>query len=290
MSKALFLTIYKYRDDLTNQQINASLGHFYEGLTALLKYQNTCFSKNKENVEKDVRAMLEKVKDEKRKKKAVKIMEDLEEKYKRYDWVVIVYKTMHAIKKVVMKPIVSGFKTTTGSELNVAVARQLVGPHKQTKAIKTKFDMCRTSIKKKPCSKLEKTLKGCGLTDMYKAIHSYYNWYDGSAGPKNAPKTVTEKEEDDFADVEGNTDRDDEEVDYIFKGTCGKTRSSFKVIIKSDQELDTFNPCTKLDCKNGGKCVTLIDFTLAKCECVPYYWGEFCENDFFALAKKAFVI
>ncbi|KAK2892389.1 hypothetical protein Q8A67_012377 [Cirrhinus molitorella] len=79
-------------------------------------------------------------------------------------------------------------------------------------------------------------------------------------------------------------DRSDQNP-YIFRGECqrfpGVKGGKFVVLIKSDEEIMTVDPCFNLDCGGPGRgsCVRVPDIFLAVCHCNTNYYGQNCMND-----------
>lgn len=172
----------------------------------------------------------------------------------------------------------TGFTEVKKEGISVAVARQVKGTHTKTASVKQTIGRCiKDSVK---CHEVEKKLRECtetmegkSVTRTYTAVHAYLR--------KAHDSYNTKEETDEGYEVSA---APEDQTPHVYIGKCekylGLGKGKFVVLIKSDEEIMTEDPCSKLDCGGAGrgKCVKVKGMFLAMCECKMPYYGEHCEE------------
>lgn len=263
---------------LTNTQSEARIDEeskiTYEASLSMFKMHMQCINNSLDYIKKDVTALIDKTK--KHSELAKEIWLFLVEVYDRYDWMVVAFvnkKSSHETLKSLNRHVMSGFTVVTKNTISVAVARQVKGKHTKAALVNQAIGRCidesvlcyNVAEKLQECTE---TMEGIPVSRTYTAVHAYRKHADDS---QNLPDEV-------YAAPEEREDK------YIYKGKCKKSPGvkggKFVVLIKSDEEIMTKDPCSKVDCggNNKGTCVRFNGNFLAGCECKLPYYGQNCEE------------
>lgn len=242
----------------------------YESASVMFQIHKYCIINSTDFIQKDVVGLMDNTKD--RQKLAEKVRSELAVMYDRYDWMVVAFITKNSKHKIIEtqnKHILSGFTEVTKGEVSVAVARQVKGNHTKASKVKKAIDPC--FAKSVLCYKVPKTLGACGgfvgripVSQTYTAVHAFISEGHDSYNAQEVQK--------------------DAKTPYIYTGKCNKSPGikggKFVVLIKSDEEMMTTDPCSELDCGGSqkGECVRVENTSLAMCECKLPYYGQNCEQ------------
>ncbi|KAG1968283.1 hypothetical protein F2P79_003237 [Pimephales promelas] len=153
--------------------------------------------------------------------------------------------------------------------------RQVKGNHTKIDLVKQTIGRCiKDSVSchevAQKLSKCTEAMEGKSVTQTYTAVHAYIR--KGHASYK------TEEEDEIIAATK------DQTPPAVYIGKCkkylGMKTNNFLVLIKSDEEIEKKDLCSKMNCggKERGKCVKMKDVFLAMCECKMPYYGEDCEE------------
>ncbi|XP_063326979.1 uncharacterized protein LOC134625654 [Pelmatolapia mariae] len=285
---------YRLENTMSKAKDEEMMKNVYEAMTAMFDIQKRCIANSMTYVLQDVKPFIEKSK--KRDDLAKEVWSFLQMAYDRYDWMVVAFitlKSSHKILKTENKHVLTGFHDVSTQRITVSVARQVKGTHSKVKKVIKAIEKCIT--KKVLCYKVADTLSKCGeevagipVSKTYTAVHAYTRRAHQSikakeANPKARGEARAKGEATNEDDVSASPENPSAQTPYIYTGECQKSpgvkHRKFVVLIKSDEEMLGKDPCAKLDCKNGGKCVPIEDMFLAMCQCNYPYYGLHCESD-----------
>uniref|UniRef100_A0A8C1RUX3 EGF-like domain-containing protein n=1 Tax=Cyprinus carpio TaxID=7962 RepID=A0A8C1RUX3_CYPCA len=271
---------YKLKDTKSVAKADEMAGIAYDTASVMFQVHMQCIKNSMDYVKKDVKSLIDQKKA--RSELAKEVWSFLVKEYDRYDWMVVAFiskKSQHEILKFLNSHVLSGFTPVEEGIVTVAVARQVKGTH--TKALLVKQAIGRCIDEKVQCNKVAKKLAECSelvegkpVSQTYTAVHAYLRDAHDSQD--------AQKEQEEDYDV--NAAPEDSPDQYIYKGKCKKFKflqGKFVVLIKSDEEIMTKDPCSKLDCgekEKKGTCVRIKDMFLAACECNNPYYGQNCEE------------
>ncbi len=250
----------------------------YESASELFKIHIDCILKGDEYIQNDVQELISGTKDFQ--KLADDIRSFLVKTYYRYDWMVVAFekkKSGHEHIKFHNRHTRSRFLEVTKDEITVAVARQVKGTHNKEIRLKVQRAIGNCFQKQVECHKVADQLSDCKelvpgigkVSDTYSAVHAYKH-IDKAHDSYNAEEAPS-----------------DPKVPYIYKGQCQKVvgTGQFVVLIKSDVDIVTKDPCSTLKCDpKRGTCISLKDPLVAMCQCIQPYYGPTCGDNFMILA------
>lgn len=273
---------YKFEDIESDARVDMQAKIAYDAASVMLDIHMQCIKSSMDYIKKDVAAQIDRTKT--RTELAKEVLSILMNDYDRYDWMVVAFitkKSHHEHIKMLNSHTLSGFTEVIKEGISVAVARQVKGTH--TKAALVKQTIGRCIDKSVLCHKVANKLKDCTETvegkpvsQTYTAVHAYLR----EAHDNLDAKEVTDED----YDVSASPEDSSAQTPYIYRGECqrspGVKGGKFVVLIKSDEEIMTTNPCSKLDCGGNerGSCVQVKDMFLAVCECKMPYYGQNCEE------------
>ncbi|KAI2665706.1 Ankyrin repeat domain-containing protein 7 [Labeo rohita] len=204
--------------------------------------------------------------------------------YDRYDWMVVAFRTKksgHKMREFMNRHVLSGFTKVTKDSVSVAVGRQVKGTH--TKAVLVRQAIARCVDKSVLCYKVAKKLAECSeavenkpVSQTYTAVHAYLREAHDSHNAQEVP--------DEDYEFSTSPEHSSPQTPYIYRGECQRSLAvkggKFVVLIKSDEEIMTEDPCSKLDCggNDRGSCVPVEGMFLAVCQCNKEYYGQNCEE------------
>lgn len=272
---------YKLKNIESDSKADEMAGIAYNISSVMFQVHMQCIKNSMDYVKKDVKSLIDQKKA--RSELAKEVWSFLVKEYDRYDWMVVAFiskKSQHEILKFLNSHVLSGFTPVEEGIVTVALARQVKGSH--TKALLVKQAIGRCIDEKVLCYKVAKKLTECSelvegkpVSQTYTAVHAYLRDAHDS-------QDAQKKQEEDY-DVSA-APEDSPDL-YIYKGKCTKSPGvkggKFVVLIKSDEEIMTKDPCSKLDCgekEKKGTCVRIKDMFLAACECNNPYYGQNCEE------------
>ncbi|RXN13857.1 hypothetical protein ROHU_009406 [Labeo rohita] len=244
---------YRLKDIESAARIDEGAKIAYEAMSAMFQVHVKCITSSMKYVEKDVTKLIDK--SQKRSELAKKIWSSLEKDYDRYDWMVVAFwtkKSGHKIIETMNHHVLSGFTEVRKDSVSVAVARQVA----------KKLAECSEPVENKPVSQ------------TYTAVHAYLREAHDSHNAQEVPDE----------DYEVSASPQNSSAPYIYRGECRRspavTGGKFVVLIKSDEEIMTQDPCSKLDCGGNerGSCVPVEGMFLAVCKCNKEYYGQNCEE------------
>nr|XP_046272488.1 uncharacterized protein LOC124073953 [Scatophagus argus] len=240
----------------------------YDSASVMFQIQKFCIFNSTDYIVNDVKWLIDNTK---REELAKKVRSFLQKTYDRYDWMVVAFITKHSKHKVVEtlnKHVLSGFMEVTKDKVSVAVARQVKGTH--TKSYQVEGAIKRCISNSVLCYKVEEKLRRCGeyvagipVSQTYTAVHAFIS-----------------KAHQSHSDPEIYSDN----PPYIVQGVCEKSPGvkggKFVVLVKSDEEITSKDPCSKLNCggPQRGTCVRVENTFVALCECKQPYYGQNCEH------------
>uniref|UniRef100_A0A672GKA0 EGF-like domain-containing protein n=1 Tax=Salarias fasciatus TaxID=181472 RepID=A0A672GKA0_SALFA len=113
------------------------------------------------------------------------------------------------------------------------------------------------------------------ITSTYSAVHAYIHKAHDSHNTQDLYEEMV------------NPEQYSPQTPYIYRGSCEKSpgvkNGKYVVLIKSDEELESKDPCAKLNCGGSqrGQCVPVPKLFLAMCQCMlgVGMQGSLCEND-----------
>ncbi|KAM4530082.1 uncharacterized protein PAE49_022744 [Odontesthes bonariensis] len=257
----------------------------HETSMAMSNIHKYCILHPDEYIKKDTLDLIDENQD--RSELAKDIRSSLEQKFDRYDWLVVAFITRNSqysfwFFKKLNKHFLSGFAEVTKGEVSVAVAKQVKGTY--SRAEKVKEDITKCLGKKPDCQEVIEKLKQCKdnkgaeLMGMVTAVHSYISKSHDSVVD---PSKKEQDSDDEYIDQDKTS-----ELPYIHKGQCNKYKifdgGHFRVMIKSDEEMQNEDPCKDVDCGgiDRGECVPLKNVLKAVCECKMGFHGKECEEKF----------
>ena len=269
----------------------------YESALAMFQMHKNCIFNNIDYIIKEVEELIDhKLK---RQEQANKVRYFLEETYNRFDWMVVAFITkssQHKIIETLNKHLVSRFTEVTKDGVSVAVARQVKGTHTKAGEVKEAIKKC--VEKSVLCYKVPETLEHCEeyvetllVSQTYTVVHTFTRKAHDSHQAIEAPDDIPDADE---YPVDSESDGTDNTTPYIYTGQCFKSPGvkggKSVVLIKSDEEIMTKNPCSKLDCGTDerGKCVSTENIFVAMCKCKYPYFGEHCKESLENLEKEVF--
>uniref|UniRef100_A0A8C4F8C2 EGF-like domain-containing protein n=1 Tax=Dicentrarchus labrax TaxID=13489 RepID=A0A8C4F8C2_DICLA len=260
--------------DIVNQEAQIA----YDSASVMFQIHKNCISHSMKYVITDVKGLIDNTKN--RQELAKTIRSFLSEAYDRYEWMVVAFITKnsgHKRSRSLNKHVLTGFTDVPKGDVTVSVARQVKGTYTQAGKVIQAIKSCisRSVV----CYKVEKTLRECQqhvnrlhVSQTYTAIHAYR---------KNGHDSYDAKEDEVYADPENPSAK----APYIYTGECQKSPGvkggKFVVMIKSDEEMMTRDPCSKLNCggPQRGTCFRMVDTFVAMCECKLPYYGKNCEQN-----------
>ncbi|TKS65272.1 hypothetical protein D9C73_028455 [Collichthys lucidus] len=281
--------IYKLENTEIKEKFESSAKMAYESAVFMFNIHKSCLL-NSDYIEEDVKEFIQEPK--RRTKMARDVRSFMANKYERYDWMVVAYKTGHSQRscEVFNQHTLHGFQFEVQSgDVSVALARQAKGNHTFPDKVKRAIERCLYNMVK--CHDVAKKLKNCKenvegikrddgekirVTDAVTAVHAYLDKSHAASNAKEAPDEYSKP--------------DDITVPYIYTGRCIKYKflriknlgftGNFAVLIKSDEEILKKDPCLGLNCggERRGTCVPVADSFVAMCECKEPYYGEKCEE------------
>ncbi|CAM4572559.1 unnamed protein product [Leuciscus chuanchicus] len=250
----------------------------YKTASAMFQVHKKCIDNSMEYIKNDVETLIDNTK--KSSDLAKEVCSFLVKEYDRYDWMVVAFKTKKSNKpfESLNSHVLTGFTDKTKGGISVAFARQVKGNHTKTALVKQTIGSCIKDSDK--CHEVANKLRGCfeakGGTSVslpYTAVHAYLRKAHDSY---NTPEETDE-------DYEVSAAPEDQ-APAVYIGKCkkylGPMSGKFVVLIKSDEEMEEKDPCSKLNCggEERGKCVKVEGMFLAMCECKMPYYGEHCEE------------
>ncbi|XDV25900.1 hypothetical protein PO909_029727 [Leuciscus waleckii] len=250
----------------------------YKTASAMFQVHKKCIDNSMEYIKNDVETLIDNTK--KSSDLAKEVCSFLVKEYDRYDWMVVAFKTKKSNKpfESLNSHVLAGFTDKTKGGISVAFARQVKGNHTKTALVKQTIGSCIKDSDK--CHEVANKLRGCfeakggtSVTLPYTAVHAYL---------RKAHDSYNTQEETDEEDEVSAAPEDQAPAVYI--GKCkkylGPMSGKFVVLIKSDDEMEEKDPCSKLNCggEERGKCVKVEGMFLAMCECKMPYYGEHCEE------------
>ncbi|RXN03397.1 hypothetical protein ROHU_009559 [Labeo rohita] len=254
----------------------------FEAVSAMFQVYMKCINSSIDYVKKDVTELINK--SEKRSELAKKVWSSLVKDYDRYDWMVVAFRTKksgHKMREFMNRHVLSGFTKVTKDSVSVAVGRQVKGTH--TKAVLVRQAIARCVDKSVLCYKVAKKLAECSeavenkpVSQTYTAVHAYLREAHDSHNAQEVP--------DEDYEFSTSPEHSSAQTPYIYRGECQRSRAvkggKFVVLIKSDEEIMTEDPCSKLDCggNDRGSCVPVEGMFLAVCQCNKEYYGQNCEE------------
>ncbi|XP_016338113.1 uncharacterized protein LOC107685894 [Sinocyclocheilus anshuiensis] len=238
---------YKLKNIESDARADEMASIAYNISSVMLQVHMQCIKNSMDYVKKDVKTLIDQKKA--RSDLAKEVWSFLVKTYDRYDWMVVAFitkKSQHTIVKFLNSHVLSGFTPVEEGIVTVAVARQVKGKHTLALKVKQAIGRCidesvlcyKVAEKLAKCSEL---VKGKPVSQTYTAVHAYLRDAHDS---QNA-----QKEQDEDYDVSA-APEDSPDL-YIYKGKCKKFpyfKGKFVVLIKSDEEIMTNDPCSKLDC------------------------------------------
>ncbi|RXN20530.1 hypothetical protein ROHU_007062 [Labeo rohita] len=273
---------YRLKDIESAARIAEGAKISFEAVSAMFQVYMKCINSSIDYVKKDVTKLIDK--SEKRSELAKKIWSSLVKDYDRYDWMVVAFRTKksgHKIIETMNRHVLSGFTEVRKDSVSVAVARQVKGTH--TKAVMVAQAIARCVDKSVLCYKVAKKLAECSETvenkpvsQTYTAVHAYLREAHDSHNAQEVP--------DEDYEVSASPEDSSAQTPYIYRGECQRSPAvkggKFVVLIKSDEEIMTEDPCSKLDCggNDRGSCVPVEGMFLAVCQCNKEYYGQNCEE------------
>lgn len=279
---------YKLKNIQSGAKVEEEARIAYDCASAMFKTHKYCISHSMDYIKKDVESLIDKTK--KRQALAQEVRSFLEKMYDSYDWMVVAFITKsskHTIIKSLNSHVLSGFTEVTKGGVSVAVARQVKGTNSKAGEVKKAIDRC--FAKSVPCYKVaeklsecKETVEGIPVSQTYTAVHAYTRKAHDSHNAKEAPDEVSANPENPLA-----------QTPYIYTGKCEKSPlvkgGKFVVMIKSDKEMMTKDPCSNLNCgedQSRGRCVRAENIFMAMCECKWPYYGQHCELSLEDYKKK----
>lgn len=279
MGSTMNQVYYGLKDTVTDPKVQAEAQMLYDSASAMFRIHKSCITDSIDYIKRDVEELMAGTE---KKNLAKTVRSKLAEMYDRYDWMVVAFltkKSKHKVVETENRHILFGFTEVTKDKVSVAVARQVKGTHSKQKANKVKEAIKRCFNKPALCYKVAQKLSKCkervddlSVSETYTAVHAFTRKSHDDHDTQEAPDEV-------FADPEESGN-----IPYIYTGKCDLTPSvkggKFIVLIKSDEELKTKDPCTELSCggKKRGECVAVKDLFIAMCECKDPYYGKNCEE------------
>ncbi|XP_048010467.1 uncharacterized protein LOC125244422 [Megalobrama amblycephala] len=270
---------YKLRKVESQARVDEEANITYDTASIMFQTHKECIINSMEYIKNDVRTLIDKT--QARSELAKNVRSFLVKEYDKYDWMVVAFITKKSNKPfdALNSHVLTGFTEVTKDGISVAVARQVKGTYTKADLVKQAIGRCIDNSVQ--CHEVAKKLEGCTETmegirvsKTYTAVHAYIKKAHDS----------TSKATDEDIEVSADPEDSSAQTPFIYKGKCKKhlvLKSKFVVMIKSDEEIMTENPCSKLNCggEERGKCVKVEGIFLAMCECKMPYYGENCEND-----------
>ncbi|XP_052424588.1 uncharacterized protein LOC127967866 [Carassius gibelio] len=271
---------YKLKNTESDAKAEEMAKIAYDAASVMFQVHMQCIKKSMDYVKKDITKLIDQKKA--RSELAKEVWSFLVKAYDRYDWMVVAFiskKSQHQKVKFLNSHVLSGFTPVEEGIVTVAVARQVKGTHDKAALVKQAIGRCinedvlcyKVAKKLTECNEL---VEGKPVSQTYTAVHAYLRDAHDS---QDAQK---EQEE----DYDANAAPEESPDKYIYRGKCKKfplLKGKFVVLIKSDEEIMTKDPCSKLDCgekEKRGSCVGMKDMFLAVCECNKPYYGQNCEE------------
>lgn len=270
---------YKLKQNVSKERVDEAATIAYESASALYQTHKYCLLNSMNYVYKDVMDLIDSPRS--RGDLAKKVWEVLSNDYDRYDWMVVAYKPQYSSRTILRflnSHYLIGFTKVTKGDLTVAVARQMKGSHRKAESVQKALEKCFPSIKLLRCSKVNEEVSKCpGVNQQYSAIHAFrFRAHDSYKDKVKMTKPTDKSREDAEEDEEDEPDSDAAEVNssFFFIGKCDGGK--FRVMIKSDEEMEAKNPCDKVKCNDKSTCVPFA--TTAWCECKKPFYGPKCED------------
>ncbi|KAM3598659.1 uncharacterized protein V6R79_021010 [Siganus canaliculatus] len=247
----------------------------YQVSSVLFQLHEKCLLKSEDYIKNDVKRLIENVGD--KQQLTSKIWSFLDKNYGRYDWIVVAFKTKssgHQFWKWRNKHTVEGFTKVERGEITVAVARQVKGTHSKAADVQAAIKRCIGSV---PCQDIPQKLSDCEelKSRPYTAVHAFLR--------KDNPHQSTDGNEYGVHPRDG--------LPFFYSGVCKKYKlldGKFVVMINSDEEQETDDPCSKVDCgpEQHGHCVPVKGLFIGLCKCHSNRYGEKCEGSVEDYKKK----
>lgn len=275
----LNLLYYKLKQIESKELVDGEADIAYNSASAMFQIHKNCILNSFTYIKPEVEELITNSK--KRQPLATEVRSFLVQNYGRYDWMVVAFITQrskHKIIETLNSHVLTGFTEIKKGKVSVGVARQVKGTHTKASRVKQAIISCFT----KPvlCYKVAKKLRECGgsvdgipVSQTYTAVHAFLRKAHDSHDAKEVEDEVSADPQDTSSSPP-----------YIYTGKCEKSPGvkggKFVVMIKSDEEMMTKDPCSKLKCGGDrrGKCVRVEDTFVAMCECKLPYYGQNCEQ------------
>lgn len=274
MFKSNIINFFYYKLHEVNKEDEMAKMTF-ETFSVMSEIHRFCIENPEKYIVKDVFDLIDENQD--RQKLAKDIKAFLAKTYNRYDWMVVAFITRHSkykdfFNKFRNRHYLDGVTEVSKGEVTVAVAKQIAGNYTMVEKVKEAIKNCLKSGVE--CGNVISSLKSCleisPFADHYTAVHAYIDESHDSA------ETSNETEIPFFMDVESSST-----PKYIYTGDCKKNMvlkgGHFRVMIRSDEDVNREDPCKNVNCGKNGKCVTLKNIQKAVCECDKDYTGSKCD-------------
>lgn len=274
---------------LSEARLEEQISLAYDAISIMNEVHSDCASRSMVYVIKDVEEVIEAHKADDRQTLANEVWSRLNTAYDRYDWMVVAFKpkmSSHYILEFRNSHILTGFEPVQKDDVIVSVARQAKGPQTKIKLITDTIASCFEAVVQ--CYKVAKILNKCGkkvkmggleipVVETYTAVHAFM-WEKKAHQSHGAVKAPEEE----WEEGDGTPVANSAQTPYIYTGVC-KTwfkKGKFVVMIKSEEEILTKDPCIKLKCGGAqrGTCVRVPDVFVAMCKCKYPYFGDNCEK------------
>lgn len=259
----------------------------FESISLMYQIHKDCIINADKYIKQDILGIIENSSNRKQLAKDVRM--HLEKAYSRYDWIAVAFITRHSkhtskFRKPANLHTVTSFFEVTKGEVSVAVARQLKGSHSKATAVRQAIEKC--VPKSTACNQVEDKLRGCAeavdrvkVGETITAVHAYIDKAHDSFNALDAKQAPEPLQEDESVDPDTAST-----VPYVYTGKCTKyfifPLGHYRVLIKSDEEIQKVDPCSKKQCggPGKGKCVVLEKTLVAVCECEAQRYGVHCED------------
>ncbi|XP_029944830.1 uncharacterized protein LOC115386587 [Salarias fasciatus] len=275
---------YKVKKIESQARVDEESKIAYDSALVMFQTHKKCIFDSIEYVKKDVETLINSIKH--RSKLAEDVRKFLDNTYDRYDWMVVAFiakNSKHRILETLNKHVLAGFTIVTKGDVSVAVARQVKGTHTKASRVTEAIQGC--VPEKTLCYKVREKLDECAtdvkissnvkvpVPSTYSAVHAYIHKAHDSHNAQDVDEEMV------------NPEQYSPQTPYIYRGSCEKSpgvkNGKYVVLIKSDEELESKDPCAKLNCGGSqrGQCVPVPKLFLAMCQCSHPFYGKNCEKN-----------
>lgn len=272
---------YNFKDANTEDRDSIAKRMASESASALVQSYHRCISGSAPYIERDVFELIDETK--KHQEIANTVKDYLDKTYDRYDWMVFAFTAFYSKGRTYLlkRHVFSGFTEVKKGSVSVAVAKQVKGSYTNAYVVKDAIKECLSD--QILCENIPNELKKCKkkvsgkmLSETYTAVHAFkINSQTATSAVDEGSQclSIESSNPDDIMLADGTS-----EAPNVLISECGKVLGKYMVFIKSDEEINDVDPCEKIKCDNGGKCVKVSGTSVGVCECKYPFYGKHCKK------------